>query len=247
MKRSGGSPIDLNADVGEGFLDDAGLLGVVTSASVACSFHAGDDVSMRAACSAAVERGVSIGAHVGYRDRAGFGRRELTVSATVVRDDVAAQILVLQEHAAAVGGRVVYVKPHGALYHRATVDAEAAAAIVAGAGRLAVLALPGSRLIACAREAGLQIAHEAFADRGYTAVGSLVARDEPGALLDEDDAVRQALSIARDGVVTTPGGQRVGVAATSICLHGDTPGALAIARRVRAALEGAGITLQAFA
>lgn len=164
-----------------------------------------------------------------------------------MRDDVAAQILVLQEHAAAAGGRVVYVKPHGALYHRATVDAEIAAVIVDAAGKLAMLAFPGSQLIARARDAGLQIVREAFADRGYTAAGSLVARGEPGALLDEDDAVRQALSIARERVVTTLGGQRVAVDATSICLHGDTPGALAIAHRVRAALEGAGITVRAFA
>src|SRR5205823_10132812 len=156
-------------------------------ASVACGFHAGGDETMRVACSAAIEHGVSIGAHVSYRDRDGFGRRELAVSADVVREDVAAQVLALQEHAAALGGRVGYVKPHGALYHRATVDAEVAAAIVAGAGALAMLAFPASQLITCARTAGLQAVPEAFADRGYTSAGSLVARGESGALLGEYD------------------------------------------------------------
>jgi UPF0271 protein len=202
---------------------------------------------MRFACNAAVERGVSIGAHVGYRDRVGFGRRELTVSAAIVRDDVAEQILVLQEHAAVAGGRVVYVKPHGALYHRASVDAEVAEAIVGSAGGLAMLAFPGSRLIACAQAAGLQIVPEAFADRGYTAAGSLVERGEPGDLLDEDDASAQAVSLAREAVVTTRDGQRAVVEAKSICLHGDTPGALRIALRVRAALEHAGVVVRAFA
>jgi len=202
---------------------------------------------MRAACSAAVEHGVAIGAHVSFRDREGFGRRELTVSATVLRDDVAEQIRALQEHASAVGGRVVYVKPHGALYHRASVDAETAAAIVTAVSELPLLAFPHSELIAQARAAGLRAVPEAFADRGYTAAGSLVARGEPGALLDEDGAVRQALAIARDGAVETPDGQRIDVQAGSICLHSDTPGALAIARRVREALEDAGIALRAFA
>ena len=206
---------------------------------------------MRAACGAAVAQGVSIGAHVGYRDRAGFGRRDLAIDAAIVEEEVTEQILALQEHAAAAGGRVAYVKPHGALYHRATVDLDCAAAIVsamsaAGAG-LAALAFPGSLLIARARAAGLEGVHESFADRGYTPGGSLVARGEPGALLGPDDAVCQALSIALDGVVTAIEGQRVEVGARSIYLHGDTPGALAIARGIRAGLESAGIDVRAFA
>jgi UPF0271 protein len=239
--------IDLNADVGEGFDEDAGLFGVVTSASVACGFHAGDDQTMRAACSSAVEHGVAIGAHVSFRDREGFGRRELIVPASVLRDEVAEQIHALQEHASAAGGRVAYVKPHGALYHRASVDVETASAIVAAVGRLPVLAFPRSQLIACARAAGLHAVPEAFADRAYTAAGALVARGEPGALLDADGAVRQALAIVRDGAVETRDGHRIDVDAASICLHSDTPGALVIARRVRDALEAAGIELRAFA
>jgi len=202
---------------------------------------------MGIACSSAVEHGVAIGAHVSYRDREGFGRRELTASARVLRGDVAAQILALREHASAAGGRVAYVKPHGALYHRATDDAETAWAIVAAVDGLPVLAFPRSQLIECARAAGLQTVAEAFADRAYTAGGALVARGEPGALLDEDGAIRQALAIARDGTVETRDGPRIDVDAASICLHSDTPGALAIARRVRAALEAAAIELRAFA
>ena len=239
--------IDLNADVGEGFDEDAGLFGVVTSASVACGFHAGDDETMRAACSSAVEHGVAIGAHVSFRDREGFGRRDLTVPASILRGEVAEQIHALQEHASAAGGRVAYVKPHGALYHRASVDVETASAIVAAVGELPVLAFPRSQLIACARTAGLQAVPEAFADRAYTAAGALVARGEPGALLDANGAVRQALAIVRDGAVESREGHRIGVDAASICLHSDTPGALAIARRVREALESAGIELRAFA
>jgi UPF0271 protein len=240
--------IDLNADLGEGGAEDDDLLEVVTSASVACGFHAGSEETMRMACLAAVGRGVAIGAHVSYRDRAGFGRREIAVDARALEADVAEQIRALEACARAAGGRVLYVKPHGALYERARIDGERAAAIVSAIDatdmRLAVLGFPGSQLLAHALEAGLEVIAEAFADRAYRADGSLVARSEAGAVLDEESALSQALSIARDGFVLSSGGDRVPVEARSICVHGDTPGAARVARRLRAELETDGIDVR---
>jgi 5-oxoprolinase (ATP-hydrolysing) subunit A len=228
--------LDLNADVGEGVDGDRELLEVVTSASVACGFHAGDDSTMRDLCTEAVERQVAIGAHVGYRDREGFGRRDLSIAPATVEAETAEQISTLKSHAAAAGGRVAYVKPHGALYHRASVDSECAAAILSAmdAG-LALLAPPGSVLLAQGREAGRVAVAEGFADRGYASDGSLVPRGSPGAVLEAGHAVRQALSLARGGVVG------------SLCVHGDTPGALELARRVAAELKAIGVELRAFA
>jgi UPF0271 protein len=223
-----GRAVDLNADVGEGFDADGELLAIVTSANVACGFHAGDAETMRTVCEAAV--GVVLGAHVSYRDREGFGRRELGVDATTIEADAAEQIAVLQEIS---GGRVAYLKAHGALYHRASADDACAAALVAAAAPLAVLGFPGSRLLAHAQEAGLAAVAEGFADRGYADEGSLLARGEPGALLDEEAAARQAVALA----------SRV----RSLCVHSDTPGAASVARRVRSALQAAGVEVQAFA
>lgn len=229
--------IDLNADVGEGAGDDAELLELVTSANVACGFHAGDAETMRAVCAEAVARGVSIGAHVGYRDREGLGRRALDVPAAVVAAETAEQVGALQAIATDAGGRVAYVKPHGALYHRASADEACAAAIVSAvqAAGLAVLGAPGSALLRQAADAGLVAVAEGFADRAYAADGSLVPREVAGAVLTVDDAVRQALSLVRDGAVR------------SICIHGDTPGALAVARRVVDRLRAAGAELRSFA
>jgi 5-oxoprolinase (ATP-hydrolysing) subunit A len=228
--------IDLNADVGEGVDGDLELLAVVTSANVACGFHAGDDSTMRALCEEAVAREVAIGAHVGYRDRDGFGRRDLDVPPATVEAETIEQISVLESHAAAAGGRVAYVKPHGALYHRASVDGECAAAILSAiGGALAVLAAPGSLLLARAEDAGLVAVAEGFADRAYAPDGSLVPRGSPGAVLGADDAVRQALSLAHGGAVR------------SLCVHGDTPGALELARAVAAEFSAAGIELRSFA
>jgi 5-oxoprolinase (ATP-hydrolysing) subunit A len=223
--------IDLNADVGEGVEGDIELFAFVTSANVACGFHAGDAVTMRAVCAVAVDRGVAIGAHVGYRDREGFGRRALDVPAATVEAETVEQIRALQDH-----GPVAYVKPHGALYHRASVDEECAAAIVSAVGGLPVLAAPSSALLAQARAAGVKAVTEGFVDRAYAPDGSLVPRGSPGAVLGVEDAVRQALTIARD---------RLDV--RSLCLHGDTPGALELARRVVAELESAGVELGSFA
>ena len=252
-----GTVIDLNADLGEGFgrwrlTDDDALLAVVSSANVACGFHAGDPSTMRRVCAAAAERGVTIGAQVSYRDLAGFGRRAMDVPAGELADEIAYQVGALRVFAEAAGARVAYVKPHGALYNRTVHDADQARAVVAGVllagGELPVLGLPGSLLLTAAQDAGLPAVAEAFADRGYTPAGTLVPRREPGAVLEEPGAVvAQALDIALRSAVTAGDGRRVAVTARSLCLHGDTPGAAALARRVRGALEDAGVRIEAFA
>ncbi|MEW1860451.1 5-oxoprolinase subunit PxpA [Streptomyces sp. NPDC088194] len=248
--------IDLNADLGEGFgrwrlTDDEALLAVVTSANVACGFHAGDPATMRRVCDLAAERGVRIGAQVSYRDLAGFGRRTMDVPADELAAEVAYQIGALEVFARAAGAVVAYVKPHGALYNRAVHDAEQAEAVVAGvrlAGALPVLGLPGSRLLAAAERAGLAAVPEAFADRAYTAAGTLVSRREPGAVVEDADAVvARSVGLARDGRVAALTGEAVAVAARSLCVHGDTPGAARLAVRVRGALEDAGLRVEAFA
>lgn len=254
--------IDLNADLGEGFgrwtlTDDEALLSVVTSANVACGFHAGDPSIMRRVCELAAERGVRIGAQVSYRDLAGFGRRSMDVPPAELADEVAYQIGALEVFARAAGSRVSYVKPHGALYNRTVHDAGQAAAVVAGVrlaagsgatGGLPVLGLPGSLLLAAAGEAGLAPVPEAFADRAYTPAGTLVPRGEPGAVLHDPEAVvARAVRMAAEGAVTAADGSPVPVAARSLCLHGDTPGAAGLARRVREALGAAGVRVEAFA
>ncbi|MEU1090797.1 5-oxoprolinase subunit PxpA [Streptomyces sp. NPDC005892] len=249
--------MDLNADLGEGFgrwtlTDDDALLSCVTSANVACGFHAGDPLVMRRVCDGAAARGVTIGAQVSYRDLAGFGRRSMDVPAAELTAEIAYQIGALRVFAEAAGSRVAYVKPHGALYNRAVHDDAQAHAVVEAvllAGEnLPVLGLPGSRLLARAREAGLPAVEEAFADRAYTPGGTLVPRGEPGAVVeDPDEVVRRAVGMTVDRTVISADGSRIPVAARSLCLHGDTPGAAALARRVRAALEEAGVEVRAFA
>ncbi|MEV2244538.1 5-oxoprolinase subunit PxpA [Streptomyces sp. NPDC049970] len=248
--------IDLNADLGEGFgrwtlTEDEALLTFVTSANVACGFHAGDASVMRRVCDTAAERGVRIGAQVSYRDLAGFGRRAMDVPAAELTAETAYQIGALRVFAEAAGSTVSYVKPHGALYNRVVRDDEQAAAVVAGVllagGRPAVLGLPGSRLLARAEAAGLTAVEEAFADRAYTREGTLVPRGEPGAVVhDADEVVRRSVGMAVDRVVTGVDGSRTAVAARSLCVHGDTPGAAVLARRVRTALEQAGVQVRAF-
>ncbi|MEU0145980.1 5-oxoprolinase subunit PxpA [Streptomyces sp. NPDC006288] len=248
--------MDLNADLGEGFgrwtlTEDEALLTCVTSANVACGFHAGDASVMRRVCDTAAERGVRIGAQVSYRDLAGFGRRAMDVPAAELTAETAYQIGALRVFAEAAGSTVSYVKPHGALYNRVVRDDEQAAAVVAGVllagGRPAVLGLPGSRLLARAEAAGLTAVEEAFADRAYTREGTLVPRGEPGAVVhDADEVVRRSVGMAVDRVVTGVDGSRTAVAARSLCVHGDTPGAAVLARRVRTALEQAGVQVRAF-
>ncbi|MFJ5998522.1 LamB/YcsF family protein [Streptomyces sp. NPDC092370] len=248
--------IDLNADLGEGFgrwrlTDDERLLSVVTSANVACGFHAGDAVTMRRVCALAAERGVRIGAQVSYRDLAGFGRRAMDVPPAELAAEVAYQIGALEVFARAAGARVAYVKPHGALYNRVVGDAEQAAAVVDGVlladAALPVLGLPGSRLLELAGKAGLPVVTEAFADRAYTDEGTLVPRTREGAVITDPDAVvERSLGLARSGEVVSLSGTRIEVRARSLCLHGDTPGAVELARRVRERLEASGVRVEAF-
>ncbi|MCW2899539.1 MAG: hypothetical protein JWO67_1804 [Streptosporangiaceae bacterium] len=249
--------IDLNADLGEGFgrwtlTDDDALLDVVTSANVACGFHAGDPSIMRRVCEGAAERGVRIGAQVSYRDLAGFGRRAIDVPPEELADEVTYQIGALEVFARAAGSRVAYVKPHGALYNRVVADEEQAAAVVAGIRRsdpaLPVLGLPGSALHRAAEAAGIPIVTEAFADRSYTAAGTLVSRREPGAVLhDEEEIVARSVRMACEGTVVAITGQPVPVDARSLCVHGDTPSAPRLARLIREALADAGAAVRPFA
>jgi UPF0271 protein len=247
--------IDLNSDLGEGFGtwrlgDDDALLEVVTSANVACGFHAGDPPTMRRVCATAAARGVVIGAQVSYRDLAGFGRRFIDVAPAELADDVLYQIGALDAFARAAGTRVGYVKPHGALYNTAVHHEAQARAVVAGVrafGTLPVLGLPGSRLLAETAAAGLPCVQEAFADRGYTPAGTLVPRSSPGALLTDTDAVvERATRLAERGEIVAIDGTVLPSSARSLCLHGDTPGAVHHARAVRAALESAGIPITPF-
>ncbi|MCS7482599.1 LamB/YcsF family protein [Umezawaea endophytica] len=248
--------IDLNSDLGEGFGvwrlgDDDALLDVVTSANVACGFHAGDPSTMRRVCAAAAERGVSVGAQVSYRDLAGFGRRFIDVDPAELADEVLYQVGALDACARAAGTAVAYVKPHGALYNAAVHHEAQARAVVDGVrafGALPVLGLPGSRLLAEAEAAGLPAVTEAFADRGYTPEGALVSRRESNALLTDTPAiVDRALRLAERGEIVAVDGTVLNTGAASLCLHGDTPGAVAHARAVRDALTSAGVHLVAFA
>ncbi|WP_460607355.1 LamB/YcsF family protein [Jatrophihabitans fulvus] len=249
--------MDLNADLGEGFGiwrlgDDEALLDVITSANVACGFHAGDPLTLRRVCAAAVERGVAIGAQVGYRDLAGFGRRRIDIAPDELAADVLYQLGALDGCARPSGGRVAFVKPHGALYNAAADDPDQAGAVataVAAYDRtLPLLGLPGSALADAAATHDLTFVAEAFADRAYTADGRLVSRRTAGSVLTDTAAVvDRAVRFARDGLVTADDGTEVSVAARSLCLHGDTPGAVEHARAVRAALLDAGIALERFA
>ncbi|GAA4366096.1 5-oxoprolinase subunit PxpA [Nocardioides caricicola] len=224
--------IDLNADLGEEVTDDAALLAVVTSANVACGYHAGTPAIMRAVCEEAVRRGVAIGAQVSYADRENFGRVARDVDHDVLREQVADQVGVLSEIAAAAGTSVRYLKPHGALYHRVIDDERQAAAVLSGSGSLPVLGMEGA-LLAQARAVGRAVFHEGFPDRGDGADGRLLPRSETGALVEDEDAiVAQALELA----------SRV----DSVCLHGDSPGAVRHAVAVRRALEAAGYLVHSF-
>jgi UPF0271 protein len=248
--------IDLNADLGEGFGiwelgDDDALLGIVTSANVACGFHAGDPVTMTRVCRAAAERGVAVGAQVGYRDLAGFGRRRIEIGPDELSADVVYQLGALQACAIAAGTRVGYVKPHGALYNVAAEDAEQAHAVAAAVAAvdpsLALLGLPGSRHQEAAAAHALRFVAEAFADRAYLSDGRLVPRSQPGAVLHDPDTIaRRVTRLVREQVLDTVEGTPLELRAESICLHGDTPGAVEIARRVRDALRDAGAELAAF-
>ncbi|CAM3795298.1 LamB/YcsF family protein [Smaragdicoccus niigatensis] len=247
--------IDLNSDLGESFGaygmgDDAAILQSASSANIACGFHAGDPHGIRATCRAAVAAGVVIGAHPAYRDLQGFGRRFIDVAPAELTDDVIYQIGALQGIAASVGGSVQYVKPHGALYNTiGKHEAQARAvvqAIVELNGSLPLMVLPGTVIEKFARDAGLRTVVEAFADRAYNEDGSLVARSQSGAVLGEDAAVEQVLRIVSDGEIVTVTGARIALAAESICIHGDSPGAVAMAAGIRKRLESDGVEIASF-
>ncbi|WP_461188887.1 LamB/YcsF family protein [Arthrobacter sp. Z4-13] len=249
--------MDLNADLGESFGswnmgDDASMFRLVTSANVACGFHAGDPVTMLDSCRAAYELDVTVGAHVGYRDLAGFGRRSLDMSFDELFGDVLYQLGALDGVAHAVGASVDYVKPHGALYNRLVHDADQASAVVAAVNSydpgLPILGLPGSELLKQAQEAGHPVFIEAFVDRAYLADGTLVPRSQEGAVLHDVDAiVERAVRLATKGEVVALDGTVVQVRPDSLCIHGDTPGAVEMAAGVRAGLEAAGVELESFA
>ena len=238
--------VDLNADVGEGVGDDAALMPYLSSANIACGYHAGNAAVMRHAIAFARRHHVAVGAHPGFQDRKGFGRRELTMTAAEVEGLISRQIHTLAEAATEKGVRVTHVKPHGALYNMAARDAGLAAAIarsVAAVDRtLLLFGLAGSHLIGEGRKAGLRTVSEVFADRAYRADGSLVPRTEPGAVLDDSDlVVSRALAMVREGAVSAVDGSRVPLDVETICIHGDTPGAVDFARRLRAELDAAGV------
>jgi UPF0271 protein len=249
--------IDLNADLGEGFGrwplgDDEALLDVVTSANVACGFHAGDPATMHRVCRAAVAKGVAIGAQVGYRDLAGFGRRRIDYDHDDLRDDVLYQIGALEGFCRVAGGRVAYLKPHGALYNTAAVDERQASAVVAAVraydASLPVLCQPGSMLARLAAGAGLTVVGEGFADRAYRADGTLMPRSADGAVIhDPGEVVARAVRMAVDGEVEAADGVTIPCRVASICVHGDTPGAVDLAARVRAGLVEGGLAPTAFA
>ena len=228
-----GRRIDLNADLGEGVTDDTGLLAVVSSANVACGFHAGDPTVMRDVCEGAARRGVVVGAQVSYRYRAGFGRRPMDVAPDLLTAWVAEQVGALREVAAAAGVAVAYLKPHGALYNRVADDESQAAAVLEGSDDLPVLGLPGSVVLRLAEERGRDVVPEGFPDRGYTPEGRLVPRGRPGALVEGRDQVAQnAVALAAAGTVRT------------VCVHGDSPDAVATAQAVRDALRAAGYVVE---
>ena len=245
--------IDLNADVGElpdlALVEEA-LLEVVTSVNVACGGHAGDDASMERVVRAALARGVAVGAHPSYPDRDGFGRRAMALPLDVVADAVAGQVAAFLSVAKRCGARVAHVKPHGALYNAAAKDRGLARAIAEGVARVApdavLVGLAGSAMLEAFSEAGFAVVGEAFADRGYEPDGSLTPRGKPGAVKPTArEAAEQAVSIATRGEVVARDGSRVPVEARTLCLHSDTPGAVAFAREIAARLREAGVAMKA--
>lgn len=248
--------IDLNSDLGESYGtwvlgDDAAMLDIVSSANVACGFHAGDALTLRRTCAAAAERGVVVGAQVGYNHLAGFGRWRIDMPAPELTADVLYQLGALDAMCRVAGTRVAYVKPHGALYNTAVVDEGQAQAVVdavvAYDPSLPVMCLPGSVLLRVAQAAGLRVVREAFADRGYTPEGHLVPRGRPDALLsDPQEVAERMVRLTTHGTIRAVDGSEVAVPVDSVCTHGDSPGAVEMARAVREALEREGMTVAPF-
>jgi 5-oxoprolinase (ATP-hydrolysing) subunit A len=249
--------VDLNADVGEStgarrHGDDEGVMPYITSANIACGFHAGDPGVMRATVALALEHGVAIGAHPGLHDLEGFGRREMRVSPDEVENLVAYQVGALAGIAAQQGVSLTHVKPHGALYNMAARERTLADAVVRAVRAvdrsLVLFGLSNSELVRAAREASLAVASEAFADRGYLANGELAPRSAPGGVVADLDAVlRRATGMVLDQAVEAVDRSRVALSVDTVCVHGDTPGAAHLASRLRAHLSAAGIVVRAFA
>ena len=249
--------MDINSDLGEGYGawamgDDAAMLGIVSSANIACGFHAGDPLTVLSTLREAAARGVAVGAHVSYPDRVGFGRRRMDVAPDELTADVIYQIGALQGLAAAAGTRVRYVKPHGALYNTIAEDAVQADAVIAGIRAvdpgLILMALAGAPILDRARNAGLGVVAEAFADRAYTPTGALVSRREPGAVLhDPDQVAARMLRLATEGVIEAADGSTLRLQAHSICVHGDSPAAVDMAARIREWLTAKGVDIRSFA
>lgn len=248
--------IDLNSDLGEGYGawkmgDDPAMLEIVSSANIACGFHAGDPLGILATVKQAATRGVAVGAHVSYPDRVGFGRRPMDVTSAELTADVIYQIGALQGLAAAAGTRVAYVKPHGALYNTIANDARQADAVIAGIQEidpgLILMGLAGAPILQRAQDAGLATVAEAFGDRAYTPDGQLVSRREKGAVLHDPEAVAaRMVRLATEGVIEAIDGSALNLSADSICVHGDSAGAVDMARRIREELIAAGVTVTTF-
>ena len=246
--------VDLNADLAEGDVlshRDLRVLDVVTSASLACGFHAGGPEVMRSTAAACLDRGVAIGAHVSYRDRDGFGRRDVRTSPTALVRDIVEQWTALARQVEAVGGTVSFVKPHGALYHRMGVDPAVATAVVdavAEVGGRSLVAQAGTVVVTMARRAGLRVVPEGFPDRAYLAGGQLAPRTEPGALVGDPATVgRRAVVLARHGGAEAVDGTWTAIEVETLCVHGDHQRADETARAVRSALEAEGIGVRSFA
>jgi 5-oxoprolinase (ATP-hydrolysing) subunit A len=244
--------VDLNADLGEGVGDDAALLGIVSSANVACGFHAGSPDIMRETFAAAQDRGVAIGAHPGFADREGFGRRLIPTTIAEIENMVAYQVGAACAVAALAGHRVTYVKAHGALYNHAALHADVARAVARGIRavdpRLTCLCLSGSVALTATAEAGLAVAAEAFADRAYQPNGTLVPRDRDGAVLHDAGLIADRMvRMVATGTITAIDGSSFAAPMDSICVHGDTPDAVGIAAHLRRALLAAGHRIAAFA
>ena len=239
--------IDLNADLGEGMNDQA-ILPFVTSANIACAMHAGDPEAMDRTVKLALDRGVQVGAHPGYADRQNFGRTHVQIRLEAVENLVLYQVGALDGFVRSHRGTLVHVKPHGALYNQAAEDLELARAIARGVRRfrpdLILVGLAGSKMIEAAKESGLPFASEAFADRRYRSDGKLVSRARPGAVLGTpEEAAAQALQIVKEGTAISEDGSRIPISADTLCLHGDTPGAEAIAFAIYRRLTSEGVRI----
>lgn len=248
--------MDLNSDLGESYSawkmgDDAAMLGIVSSANVACGFHGGDPVGMLKTVQKAAEHGVAVGAHVSYPDRAGFGRRDMDVTSEDLIGDVIYQIGALQGVAKAAGTSVRYVKPHGALYNHISNHERQGLAVIKAIKMidpsLVLMGLAGTKILDLARAEGLAVVPEVFADRGYTPEGLLVSRREPGAVLHDADFVAQRmLKFVRTGMVTSNDGSEIRIEAQSICVHGDSPGAVTMAQAIKQLFAAEHVAVKSF-